>query len=130
MNTMQLVSKQIIRSQKSNIAMSLSNDFFDYVQDQLSPWSQIDKKSMFGVLGLYRDGLMFGIIAKDVVYLKVDDSNKAKFQEAGMEPLRVFKSNSEVPSYYELPANILENSEAFIEWAQESYAIQVKKNRR
>ena len=127
---MQLVSKQIIRSQKSNIAMSLSNDFFDYVQDQLSPWSQIDKKSMFGVLGLYRDGLMFGIIAKDVVYLKVDDSNKAKFQEAGMEPLRVFKSNSEVPSYYELPANILENSEAFIEWAQESYAIQVKKNRR
>ena len=110
--------------------MNSSNDFFKYVQDQLSPWSQINKKSMFGVLGLYRDGLMFGIIAKDVVYLKVDDSNKAKFQEAGMEPLRVFKSNSEVPSYYELPADVLENSDIFIEWAQESYAIQVKKNNR
>ncbi len=108
--------------------MALSNDFFEYVQDQLSPWSNIDKKRMFGVLGLYREGVMFGIIAKDTVYLKVDDSNKNKFLDAGSAPLKVFKNNSEVPSYYELPVDVLENAEEFIEWAKESYAIQVNKN--
>lgn len=107
--------------------MTLSNDFFEFVQDQLSEWSYIDKKRMFGVLGLYRDGIMFGIIAKNLVYLKVDDSNRNKFLLADSEPLRVFKNNTEVPSYYKLPVDVLENAEEFIEWAKESYAIQVKK---
>ena len=108
--------------------MSLSNDFFEFVQDQLSQWSDIDKKRMFGVIGLYREGLMFGVISKGKVYLKVDASNKEKFVNAGSESLKVFKSNSEVPSYYELPAEILEDADVFIEWAKESYAIQLNKN--
>ncbi|NNF35201.1 MAG: TfoX/Sxy family protein [Saprospiraceae bacterium] len=108
--------------------MSSPSDFFEYVQDQLSSWNHIDKKRMFGVLGLYRDSLMFGIIAKDIVYLKVDDSNIDKYIDAGSTSLKVFKNNSEVPSYYKLPEEVLENAESFIEWAQESYAIQVKRN--
>ena len=108
--------------------MTSSNDFFEFVQDQLSQWSEIDKKRMFGVLGIYREGLMFGIIAKNKFYLKVDETNKKKFIDAGSESLKVFKNNSEVPSYYELPADILENAEAFTEWAEEAYAIQVSKN--
>ena len=116
-------------SSKVQLTMTSSIDFFEYVRDQLSQWSNIDKKRMFGVVGLYREGTMFGIIANNMVYLKVDDSNKQKFLDAGMEPLRVFKSNSEVPSYYELPVEILENSEKFIEWAIQSYDIQVSKNK-
>lgn len=101
--------------------------FFEYVQDQLSQWTAIEKKRMFGMIGLYKEGLMFGMIAKDTVYLKVDDSNKNKYKNAGSEPLKVFKSNSEVRTYYELPADVLENAEEFIKWAKESYAIQVNK---
>lgn len=108
--------------------MASSNDFFEFVQDQLSLWGPIDKKRMFGVLGLYREGLMFGIIAKNMVYLKVDDSNKQKYLDAGSTTLKVFKNNSEVPSYYELPIDVLEDADAFREWAEESYAIQLNKN--
>lgn len=108
--------------------MASSDDFFAFVQDQLAPWSRIDKKRMFGVLGLYREGLMFGIIARNMVYLKVDDSNKQKYIDAGSESLKVFKSNSEVPSYYELPVDVLEDADTFREWAEESYAIQLNKN--
>ena len=108
--------------------MASSNDFFDFVQDQLSPWSQIDKKRMFGVLGLYREGLMFGVIAKNMVYLKVNESNKPKFIAAGSSSLKVFKNNSEVPSFYEVPVDILENGDEFIKWAKESFEIQVIKN--
>ena len=110
--------------------MASSHDFFEFVQDQLSPWSKIDTKRMFGVLGLYREGLMFGIIAKNMVYLKVDESNKNKYIEAGSTSLKVFKSNSEVPSYYELPVDVLENGDEFVEWAKESYAIQLSKNQK
>ena len=107
--------------------MDLNNDFFEYVQDQLSQWSKIDKKRMFGIMGLFKEGLMFGMIAKDTVYLKVDDSNKSKYEHAGSKPLKVFKNNSEVRSYYELPAEVLDDSEEFIKWAKESFAIQIRK---
>ena len=109
--------------------MSSSNDFFEFVKDQLSHWDEIDKKRMFGVLGLYLNGFMFGVISKDTVYLKVDDSNRQKFLDAGSTTLKVFKSNSEVPSYYELPADVLERAEEFIEWAKESYEIQVRNSK-
>ena len=109
--------------------MSLSNDFFEFVQDQLSNWSNIQKKRMFGIVGIYKDGLMFGIISKQVVYLKVDNSNRNKFTDAGSTSLRVFKTNSEVLSYYELPPEILDDSVEFIKWAKESYEIQVKLNK-
>lgn len=79
------------------------------------------------MLGLYRNEIVFGVIAHNVVYLKVDDSNKTKFLDAGLETLKVFKNNTEIPSYYELPVDILENAEEFIEWAKESYEVQIKK---
>ena len=109
--------------------MTLSDDYFNYVEDQLALWSPISSKRMFGVLGLYREGLMFGIIAENKVYLKIDDSNKHKYIKAGSTPLRVFKRKSEVPSYYELPEEVLEDSEKFMIWANESFEIQSKKNR-
>ena len=59
----------------------------------------------------------------------LDDSNKNKFLDAGSTSLKVFKNNSEVPSYYELPADVLEHAEEFIKWAKESFAIQLKKNK-
>jgi len=107
--------------------MHLENDFIEYVQDQLSQWSNIDKKKMFGIIGLFKEGLMFGIISNDTVYLKVDDSNKIKYENAGSKPLEVFKNKSKVRSYYELPAEVLENSEEFIDWAKESFTIQKNK---
>jgi len=105
--------------------MNPSNDFYEYIQDQLSNWGKIDKKRMFGVIGIYRDGLMFGVIKNDTVYLKVDNSNRSKFLDAGSETLKVFKSNSEVPSYYKLPENVLDDSNEFIEWAKEAHQIQI-----
>ena len=119
----------MIRANAELISMASSNDFFEYVQDQLSSWDRINKKSMFGVLGLYKDGLMFGIVAKGMVYLKVDDSNRKKFMDAGSGPLKVFDSNSEVPSYYLLPVDVLEDAEVFVEWAKESYSIQLSKKK-
>ncbi len=54
--------------------MPVSDDFLNYVLDQLSAWGSVSVRRMFGGAGLYREGRMFGLIADDVVYLKVDDA--------------------------------------------------------
>lgn len=109
--------------------MAASNDFLEYVLDQLSDLEDLYIKRMFGLQALYKDGLTFGLISKDIVYLKVDQSNKAKYEAAGSTPLKLFKNDSIVKSYYELPVEVLENAELFVEWVKESLTIQKNKRK-
>ena len=108
--------------------MATSTDYVDFILDQLSNWIPILTKRMFGCIGLYADGLMFGIIAKETIYFKVDDSNKNKYLEAGSETLKLFKSNSVVASFYEVPVEIIEDANQFVVWAEASLEIQKRKN--
>lgn len=106
--------------------MAVSKDFLEYVIDQLSEWEDVRAKRMFGGAGLFRDSIMFGLVSDNVVYLKVDDSNRNKFLEAGSSPLKPFPEKPTILSYYEIPPDILETPDEFIEWARESLSIQLK----
>ncbi len=57
--------------------MPVSDDFLNYVVDQLSHWGSVSVRRMFGGAGLYRERRMFGLIADDVVYLKVESRHAA-----------------------------------------------------
>ncbi|MCJ7729482.1 MAG: TfoX/Sxy family protein, partial [Sedimentisphaerales bacterium] len=82
-----------------------------------------------GGAGLYCDGTMFGLIADDVAYLKVDDSNREDFVKAGASPFNPYpdKVKATVMSYYEIPADVIENPTVLTEWAERSLAIARKK---
>ena len=110
--------------------MPVSDEFVDYVIDQLAGWGQVSARRMFGGAGLYRDGAMFGLIADDVVYLKVDDSNRENFTGAGSSAFNPYpeKGNKYVMSYYEIPADVLEDKELLGEWAE--CALAVAKNKK
>ena len=108
--------------------MSVSKGFLDFILDQLSQWGDVSERRMFGGAGLYRDGKMFGLIANDVVYLKVDDTNRDKFISRGSSPLKPFPNRSTSLSFFEVPDDIVESPEELIEWAEESLSIQ--KNRK
>ena len=107
--------------------MTVSDEFIAYIIDQLSSWGDITARKMFGGVGLYRDGKMFGLIADDIAYLKVDDSNREDFVEAGSSPFKPYPDKSEVMSYYEVPPEVLEQPRELIEWSKRSLAIQMKK---
>lgn len=107
--------------------MAVTNDFLHFVLDQLSFWADILPKRMFGGVALYQDELAFAMIANDTVYLKVDETNRIKFINAGSKPLKPFDNQKKVLSFYSLPIDILEDNDKFIEWAKESLEIQKKR---
>ncbi len=109
--------------------MAISDEFVDYVIDQFSAWADVSVRKMFGGAGLYCDGIMFGIIADDVAYLKVGDSNREDFVKAGSSPFNPFpeKAKTTVMPYYEVPADILENREQLAAWAERSLTVARKK---
>lgn len=110
--------------------MAVSDEFLEYVIDQLAAWGEVRARKMFGGAGLYHDGTMFGLIADDVMYLKVDDTNREDFVKAGSVPFDPYAEKAKktiVMSYYEIPPDILENPPALAEWAQRSWDIARKR---
>ena len=71
--------------------MSVSQSYRTFVLDQLGRSAErIRIRSMFGGAGVYSGDYFFALIADDVLYLKVDDTNRPDFEERGMGPFRPF----------------------------------------
>ena len=109
--------------------MAVSDEFVDYVVEQLSGWAEVSVRWMFGGAGLYREGTMFAVLAEDVAYLKVDDSNRDDFLRAGSAPFEPYpdKIKTTIRTYYEIPADVLENPPKLAQWAQRSWLIARKR---
>ena len=103
--------------------MAVSKEYLEFLQDQLSDFGSYDVKRMFGGIGLFRDGLMFAIIASDVLYLKVDDRNRRDFEAAGMSPFGYERQGkaAALKSYYEVPADLLEDPHELAAWAMRAF---------
>lgn len=102
--------------------MAVSEEFLTYVLDQLSELGVTHRK-MFGGAGLYRDKKIFGLIADETVYLKVDDSNRKQYLDTGCMQFKPFPDKDMHMPYYEIPASVLEDSSEFCEWAVVSLRI-------
>ena len=98
--------------------MSVSDGFRTFVLDQLARTTPgLRARSMFGGVGLYAGDLFFALMDDDVLYFKVDDNTRARFEELGMGPFRPGGDGGEVMQYYEVPADVLEDAEALAPWA-------------
>ena len=56
------------------------------ILDMLSDLGDVRSRAMFGGHGIYHDGVMIGLIADGVFYLKVDDENRGTFEAEGCKP--------------------------------------------
>lgn len=66
--------------------MPLSPGFIDFALELFAGVGRIEAKRMFGGAGLYRDGIMFGVLDDDAIYLRTDDGLAAEFRSQGSVP--------------------------------------------
>jgi DNA transformation protein len=64
--------------------MSASEGFQEFLKDQLAGFGPVAIRRMFGGAGVYADDVMFGLIADDTLYLKVDGTTVPAFKAEGM----------------------------------------------
>jgi DNA transformation protein and related proteins len=105
--------------------MSVSTNYLAFVIDQLRGVGAVRSRRMFGGIGLYCDELFFGLIDADVVYFKVDDSNRDDYTSRGCEAFRPFADDPNAVSmnYFRVPEDVLEDSDAVCAWARKSVRI-------
>ena len=104
--------------------MSVSADYLAYVLDQLAQLGEVSARRMFGGAGLYCDEFFFGLIADDTLYLRVDDSNRDDYTVRGAAAFRPYADRPHLSmSYFEAPAEVLDDARQLIEWARRSVTV-------
>jgi DNA transformation protein len=107
----------------------VTGGFRSFVLDQLEPLGPIVAKSMFGGVGLYCEGLFFGLIALDVLYLKVDETTRGDYEAAGSRRFKPFPDRPGSLQYYAVPLDVLESQRDLVDWARKAVGVAKKKAR-
>ena len=100
--------------------MAARSEFVDHLHDLLAPLGDVRIRAMFGGFGAYLDGVMFGLIADDTLYLKVDDVNRAAFEAAGVGPFMYRRAGRDptAMAYYQAPPDAMEDPAVLLDWAR------------
>lgn len=103
--------------------MASDKSVCDGITARLTHMGPVSGRSMFGGFGVFIDGLMFGLIADDALYLKVDEGNRAAYADADSEPFtHQGKSKPIELSYWKMPANSFLDEDLLVEWRSEAYS--------
>ena len=104
--------------------MSVTPSFRSFVLEQLGRSVHgIRARSMFGGVGIYAAELFFGLIDDDILYFKVDESNRPDFEARGMGPFRPYGEDGETMGYYRVPDDLLEDTDVLGQWAEKAIAV-------
>ncbi len=100
----------------------------DYLPELFASFGRITLRRMFGGHGVYHDGLMFGLVIDDTLYLKCDPLIAADFEAEGLEPFTYSDRNGRraVMSYRRAPEALLDDPELAAQWARKAYAAAVR----
>ena len=101
--------------------MAVSAEYKAFVREQLE------------ALGPVRIRAMFGLIAAETLYFKVDDQNRAAFEEEGQEPFmyqpppKDGKERKSIGmSYYEVPERLYDDPDELVVWARDALSAAMR----
>jgi DNA transformation protein len=108
------------------VSMAISVSFRTFALEQLGEVRPVTSRPMFGGLCFFAEGRAFALAADDVLYFKVDASNRPDFEAAGMGPFLPFGDPAKPMQYYELPAELLEDPDELAPWMAKAIAVAAK----
>ena len=98
-----------------------------HIVDLLQLIGPVESKSMFGGFGMFLEGLMFGLVAGNELYLKVDTQNLQDYEDLGLQAFSFEKNDRQFKmSYYQAPEEAMEDAELLSDWASNAYCAAMR----
>ena len=112
--------------------MVASDSFAAFLSEQLAPLGRVTMRRMFGKTGVFCDGVMFGMVADNTLYFRVDDDNRTVFAEAAaVPPLNYEKKGSTIDlSFWRVPDRLFDEPDELLSWARAALAGRIGSLRR
>ena len=105
----------------------------EFIRELFAQFRPVTVKRMFGGAGLYSEGIMFGIVFDDAIYLKVDETSIPEFEREKSQPFVYTRATSPgrvsraSMSYWRLPERLYDDPEELAAWAGRALAIAERK---
>ena len=105
----------------------IMSDYVEFLKEVFVDFGEIRARKMFGGFGIYHKGAMFGLVAEETLYLKVDMDSVQAFEAKGLEPFQ-FDSGDKVikMSYSRAPDEIFDDPQEAAIWARRAYDVAVR----
>lgn len=100
--------------------MAVSDSFLTFVLEQLADLPDVVTKRMFGGVGVYSEETFFAILDNDTLFFKVDAVLAERYRQRGMPPFQPMPDKPPMMGYYQVPADVLEDSDLLVTWARDS----------
>ena len=83
---------------------------------------RIETRRMFGGHGVWHEGRMIALVAKDTLYLKSDAGSAEHFDKLNLPPFTYVREGKAMPMSYRLaPADLFEDREEAALWGRRAY---------
>ena len=97
--------------------MAASADFIEFLKDQLRGLGHVTSRRMFSGAGIYCDGVIFALVLRDTLYLKVDDENRGAYEAEGLGPF-IYEARGRpvsINAYWRAPERLLDEPVLVVE---------------
>jgi len=97
--------------------MVASDSFAEFLREQLGSLGHIALRRMFGKTGVFCDGLMLGMVTDNTLYFRVDEHNRAAFDEAASSPPLNYRKKGETIdlSFWRAPERLFDEPDELVE---------------
>lgn len=107
----------------------MAGSMLEWFRELLAPLGPVRARAMFGGHGIYVADEFIAIVVDDVLYLKVDDETRTRFEAAGSRPFTydAGECGEVAMSYWTAPDEALDDPGAMLPWARLALAAARRK---
>jgi DNA transformation protein and related proteins len=97
----------------------------DDIRELFSAFGSVEVRRLFGGVGIYAGGMMFGLVHDGVIYLKVDEESVTAFEREQLEPFSYSRrgERASLTSYRRMPDRLYDDPDELATWAREAIAV-------
>lgn len=102
----------------------MAGGFNDLLDELFGPLGGVTLRRMFGGIGVFKDGVMFGLVDDDTLFLKADQTTSERYAAEGSGRWVYEGMGKEVAMpYWRLPDRLYDEPDAFHEWAVIAFSV-------
>jgi DNA transformation protein and related proteins len=105
--------------------VAISPEYREFLSDLLRPLGPVGIRRMFGGAGVFYGKAMFALIARETIFMKVDESNRADYEAEGAAQFTYESPSGKIVEfgYFELPERLLDEPDELVRWARKSVGV-------
>jgi DNA transformation protein and related proteins len=110
------MGRAALNTVSKGIDMTTSNHFASQALERLAKVAPVSSRKVFSGVGLYHQGVLFGLLVQDAIYFRTDEFSRNLYRAREMPPFKPGVAGDIEPAFYRLPDDVLGNASELKHW--------------